>query len=85
MLGDFQTHYKETSASAKGLKSLMTQRIGNYSLPAWDPKKQAGLEKLREMLEGGLSDGDDAESKLGEMKLSEWENIFDALKLLYNA
>jgi hypothetical protein len=79
--GHLQSHYTATASAPQGLKSLMSQRIGNY-LPVWDPKKQAGLQNLKVLLE---SDGEDVSDKLGEMKLSEWEDILDALKLLYNA
>ncbi len=82
VLISLQIHYDTTKTHSSGLENQMTARIGNYG-QGWDEKMRSGLEKLNDMLTNRLSDNDNALAILDEMRLSEWENVIDALKLLY--
>lgn len=82
MLIELQVHYDVSKSDPNGLKIQMINRIANYDVN-WDDKKRFGLKKLNEILTERVSEKANALEIIGEMRLSEWENMIDALKLLY--
>jgi hypothetical protein len=82
ILKHLQTNYDATESHPAGFKKKLADQANNFNVN-WDEKKRAGLLKLKEMLANAVVRSPDCAVKLGDMKLSEWENILDALKSLF--